>query len=202
MFNKNKRKLTIIILIISFFALLFTLSGGLFSRQFGKKFEIPAKEGEDGMIKVNDFRKGSEKLLYGMYFLDENQNYTITYYVPGNLFGITINNSEVKKTRSRLEKDLLKILGITKSDACKLKVSMFVPAYVNEQYAGTNYGLSFCPDGIPFDQTVSGGQAENSSASQSLSLLQKLINIFKNPLTVALGAALIIVAGIVLFARR
>ncbi|MFA6928053.1 MAG: hypothetical protein WC258_02200 [Patescibacteria group bacterium] len=126
----------------------------------------------------------------------------MAYYPEDQGFIIAILNPNIEDSRKEAEKEFIKLLGINKTEACNLTVELSVPYSINKEVSGKNYGLSFCPDGIPFDQTVSEGQAENSSASQSDSLLQKLMNIFKNPLTVALGAAFVIVAGIILFARR
>ena len=51
--------------------------------------------------------------------------------------------------RPQMEKDFLKTLGISEADACKLKVITNVPYDVNPDTAGIDYGLSFCPTGVP-----------------------------------------------------
>jgi hypothetical protein len=168
---------------------------------FTKKFSI-VTDGES--VKVNEFRRKDNLVSNNTYMIASNPHYEFRYFVPDNHFQGTIINDDYITARKKFEQDFLKILGINKSEACKLNVSLYMPFVRDQQLSKIiDFGLSFCPDGIPFNQTqTNGGQTDNSNSSQSTSLLQKLLNVFKNPLTVALGAAFVIVAGIILFARR
>jgi hypothetical protein len=161
-------------------------------------------QGTAGPVKVYNFFPHSEnKIDKNTFFIKEHSSYTISYFKPDSLFLITLENKNLLTARTSAEKEFLKQLKISKDAACELNLDMEVPDYIDNDLSGVNYNLSFCPDGIPFNQTqANGGQTDNSNSSQSTSLLQKLLNVFKNPLTVALGAAFVIVAGIILFARR
>ncbi len=57
----------------------------------------------------------------------------------------------VQKTRVQAEQALLEQLNISREDACKLTVHLNVLNGIDRRYdGGEDYGLSFCPNGIPF----------------------------------------------------
>jgi hypothetical protein len=76
----------------------------------------------------------------------------MAYYTQDQGFLIVITNKDIEPARKSAEAAFLKILGLEqeKEKACSLKVSLTVPFDVNAQASGTNYGLSFCPNGKPF----------------------------------------------------
>ena len=77
-------------------------------------------------------------------------DYYFDYYANDQLFIITLINKDIKTARENAEKDFLNTLQINQEQACKLNVQLGVPFSVNENAAGINYGLSFCPNGIAF----------------------------------------------------
>ncbi|MBU0732042.1 hypothetical protein KKC88_04140 [Patescibacteria group bacterium] len=103
-----------------------------------------------GMVYINDLlknpvRKAGQKSVV---FL-EKAEYTMSYYPlpePGE-FIISISFPNPNVVRPQMEKDFLEAVGISETDACKLKVSANVPYAVNPDTAGIDYGLSFCPGG-------------------------------------------------------
>ena len=114
------------------------------------KLILHAKNGED--IAVNDFYQNPQTRLLDEKkdaVLKEDRNYSIDYIAAGQSFGISLTGNNLRASRSAGEKDLLSILGVTKDQACKLNVSVSVPGSVNEDAAGTEFYLSFCPDGKP-----------------------------------------------------
>ncbi|MFA6494771.1 MAG: hypothetical protein WC246_00160 [Candidatus Paceibacterota bacterium] len=106
-------------------------------------FSIPTAQ---GAVTVNNFYQnavivaagGSEALVA------RNPGYDISYYQPDNSFAISISQKPVMAMRTQAEAAFLQKLGISQSDACKLKVTVGVPISVDQQYAGTDFGLSFC----------------------------------------------------------
>ncbi|MFA5360206.1 MAG: hypothetical protein WC349_04600 [Patescibacteria group bacterium] len=100
-------------------------------------------------IKINNIYKNSiEKFDSGVEF-KKNPDYLIDYYAPDQSFIIVITNPNIAEIRKKAEKDFLDTLNINQEQACKLTISVGVPFSVNENAAGINYGLSFCPDGKP-----------------------------------------------------
>lgn len=79
-----------------------------------------------------------------------NDDYSMNYFPKDKMFLIVIYNPDIEAGRNKAESNLLDILGATKEQACLLNVELKVPASVNSQAAGFNYGLSFCPSGKPF----------------------------------------------------
>ena len=112
------------------------------------KFEIKTKEGK---VTVNNIYQNPIKNLSqsGVRFL-ENESYIADFYPQDQGFLMVIENSDVQSARDMLEKDFLEVLGISEKEACKLKITLSVPFGVNEDLAGENYGLSFCPNGKKF----------------------------------------------------
>ena len=72
------------------------------------------------------------------------------YYTADQGFVISIEDVDVVSARSAVESNLISLLGISAEDACKLNVSLSVPRDVSTDLAGTNYRLSFCPNGVAF----------------------------------------------------
>ncbi|MFA6171285.1 MAG: hypothetical protein WCW77_01030 [Patescibacteria group bacterium] len=150
-------------------------------------------KGVSGFVKVYNFFPFSDnKLDKNTYFIKQNQDFTLSYFNPDSLFLITLENKDVRSARTKAENELLRSLKISRSAACKLNVDLEVPDYVDSGLSGVNYYLSFCPNGIPFSNTT----------TNSDTFAQKAINTLKNPLTAALIAAVLIIGGIILFARR
>jgi len=80
----------------------------------------------------------------------DTPEYRLFYYEPTQSFAIAILNSDVVQARALAERAFLEALGITQEQACQLRVSLGVVTWANEIFADKNYGLSFCPDGVPF----------------------------------------------------
>jgi hypothetical protein len=88
--------------------------------------------------------------------ISETKDYGIVYQI----FGPRLNNKyefvvlpytkPVESAVAKAEAALLENIGVSREDACKLNVRVGVADYVDPRYAGTNYGLSFCPSGNPF----------------------------------------------------
>lgn len=76
--------------------------------------------------------------------------YSIIFFEDKTAFTIIINARPLSETRTKAERALLEKLGITKEEACHLNVDLGVIASVDIDMSGRNFGLSFCPNGIPF----------------------------------------------------
>ena len=76
--------------------------------------------------------------------LVETSTYDIVYYTNGSSFNIGIIAPPVAQSIIDAQNELLKILGISQADACKLNVVVGAPASLDPNYAGKNLGLTFC----------------------------------------------------------
>jgi WD40 repeat protein len=79
--------------------------------------------------------------------------YHITFFTTEKewfLISLIDTCTDVRVTRRDAEQEFLKILDILPGDACKLVVRLHVSKDISYDLAGSDYGLSFCPDGTPF----------------------------------------------------
>ena len=122
------------------------------------KFSLPDKDAEKmiittnkGEIKTNNLYKNPiESLDKNGVLFEERDNFHSSFFPQDQGFLITVLDTDIEKGRREAEENFLQELGITKDEACKLKVDLGVPSFVNKDIAGQNYGLSFCPNGKPF----------------------------------------------------
>lgn len=103
-----------------------------------------------GSVTTKNFLKTAEDFGAGVYALSMMENYHINYYRPDNSFQIAILTRPAQTGRDQAEAALVEMLGITGQEACKLLVSLSVPFDVDPALVTKEFGLSFCPDGIPF----------------------------------------------------
>lgn len=98
-----------------------------------------------GAVATNNVYKNSLYPLSenGVAFND-NSDYYAAFYPQDQGFLIVLQNPDIKTARTKAEAEFIQTLGITKEQACLLKVSITVPAGISEQYSGKVYGLSFC----------------------------------------------------------
>ncbi|MFA4817776.1 MAG: hypothetical protein WC608_03615 [Parcubacteria group bacterium] len=123
-------------------------------------FVVPPKDSgkmvitiSQGSLEINNLYKNPVADLPGNgVAFKETNDYHMDFYPQDEGFIIAIQNPDIQTARDIAEVDFLQALGITKDQACSLKVTLGVPYNVNQQAAGQNYGLSFCPNGKSFNQ--------------------------------------------------
>ena len=99
----------------------------------------------DGKVVINNvYKNPTEKLSRNGVAFKDNNDYYMAFYPQDNGFLIVINNTDVVSAERKAESSFLDQLGITKEQACKLKVSITVPFDISEKYSGGIYGFSFC----------------------------------------------------------
>lgn len=74
--------------------------------------------------------------------------YIITYTAKTKYFNIVLTQEPIGEVRQNAEKYLMQILSLTEDQMCRLDYSVYTPTTVNDQYAGTNLGFSFCPNAV------------------------------------------------------
>jgi len=119
-----------------------------FIKPEGDRFEIKTPNGPVSISNV--YKKSIGDGGFNGVIFKNNTQYYIAYYPSPEGFIITIHNKDMEKARIAAETDFIKTLNISKEDACKLNVNLMVPLDINENIAGQNFGLSFCPDGKVF----------------------------------------------------
>jgi len=105
-----------------------------------------------GTVSVLNFYKNPQTRIIdpqGDADITETENYTTIFFPKFESFLITIEDGDIRKVRTEAEADFIKKLGITQEQACSLLVSVSVSRFADENAAGQDYGLSFCPNGIP-----------------------------------------------------
>ncbi len=102
-----------------------------------------------GAVHINNIFKNPQQVTPDKtsMLVSGTNGYDILYYAPDGSFLISISATPVTTIIAQAESAFLQLLGISKSDACKLKVQVSVPISVDPNYAGQNFGLSFCPGG-------------------------------------------------------
>jgi hypothetical protein len=110
---------------------------------------------EQGSVQTTDITKLPEikSIGDGTYSLDgtrsdKNAGFSLVYYKSDNSYAIAILNEPIAQNRIAASKYLLELLQISEADACKLNVYIGTIYSVNQQLAGQNLGLSFCPGAI------------------------------------------------------
>ncbi len=136
------------ILILILVSVYFALPGPDQKSSLNGKINIPA---QNGQIQTNDFHKTQVEQVAETSVLARTAGFEIVNYAVDNSFTITLSQKPLDKSRDEAEQKLLQILGVIPTEACKLKVAVFVPFSVDEKAAGIDYGLSFCPKGLPID---------------------------------------------------
>ncbi len=110
----------------------------------GATLDIPTPAGD---VKINDITQNPIQQVPDNIVFERSEKFSIVYYPEEKTFSINILAQPLKQSRDQAEAALLKDLGISVVQACKLTVTMFVPFDVDENLAGQDLGLSFCPSG-------------------------------------------------------
>lgn len=88
----------------------------------------------------------------GYYYLSGGLNPTAThapystfYNDTDQSYNVTLLAEPLSQYRKAAETELMQKLGINEVAMCRLRYSVNVPYWVDENYAGVNLGWSFCP---------------------------------------------------------
>ena len=81
-----------------------------------------------------------------------NPPYEIDYSGKDQSFGVTLYKEPLGQYRTQAEQDLMKRLGISQTDMCRIAYVLAVGPGVNETFAGKNLGFSFCPGATALPQ--------------------------------------------------
>ncbi len=76
--------------------------------------------------------------------LEDKTGFHIMYLSQFDQFLVTVLNPDFAVGRTQAERALLERTGTDEKTACKLNVKISTPAYVNAEYGGRTFGLSFC----------------------------------------------------------
>ncbi len=94
----------------------------------------------------NVYKEGKTLNTYGEIQVAKTPEYEILYEPADEAFLIGITSSPFESTRPYAESAFLKLLDITPTTACTLKVTITTPFFINPDHAGNNYRLSFCKE--------------------------------------------------------
>ncbi|MFA5870528.1 MAG: hypothetical protein WC842_01395 [Candidatus Paceibacterota bacterium] len=112
------------------------------------RFDIKTNTGIVSVVNV--YKKSVGDGGFNGTIFKDNDLYFIAYYPSPEGFIISIRSTNTEKVRLTAEGDFIETLKISKTDACKLNVSLSVPMSIDENLSGQDFGLSFCPNGKAF----------------------------------------------------
>lgn len=100
-----------------------------------------------GSVTMNNFYKNPALVVPGggTILIVTTSSYSLVYTVSDSSFTIALTSEPLAAARTAAEAGLLQALGISRADACRLNVSVYVPVSIDAERAGINFGLSFCP---------------------------------------------------------
>ncbi|HEY5581415.1 MAG TPA: hypothetical protein VIK56_09655 [Rhodoferax sp.] len=75
--------------------------------------------------------------------------YAISYIEQTGYFGIDLLKQPIGKARREAEQFLLRILGVTPNELCRLDYQLSTNWRVDQKYAGVDLSFSFCPGATP-----------------------------------------------------
>ena len=101
---------------------------------------------EKGGLAINNVIKSAKSVIGNNALVKETPDYDIVYVSESQNFVISFFGDNPQKSRSPAEEDFLSSLGISRDQACLLKVSVGVMPVKCRNAAGINFGLSFCPN--------------------------------------------------------
>lgn len=101
-------------------------------------------------IEINDiYSQPVDTLEHNGVTFAQTEDYIMTFFPEQQEFNVAILNPDISQGRKVFEEDFLRVLGITRQEACKIHIQVGVPYSVNPTATTANYGLSFCPNGVP-----------------------------------------------------
>ena len=96
----------------------------------------------DGIVTTKNFYLDALRIVEGLELvIEESDAYSISYLIPESAFYITVARSVAVE---EAEAALPALLGISRSDACKLKATVVIPLASGDSRSGKSYPLSFC----------------------------------------------------------
>lgn len=108
-----------------------------------------------GTVIIPDITKSDEaqNVGEGMYHFEAPASFpgapfAFLYSTRNNSFSISIESKPIAQNREIASRYILSLLKISETEACRLKVLVGVPYAVDENLAGKNLGLSFCPGSV------------------------------------------------------
>lgn len=72
--------------------------------------------------------------------------YVALYHPNDNAISLIITTSPFEDIRIIAEENLIDELGLSKEEACQIKVEVLTPSYANENESGVVFPLSFCSE--------------------------------------------------------
>ncbi|MDP3963008.1 MAG: hypothetical protein Q8Q39_00765 [bacterium] len=120
-----------------------------------KLSEIPDSDsvtldGIAGPVTIKNFyRTAANVITPDVVVVFNTDSYTIEYFGRDNSFGIVLLKKPLAASRQEAEAAFLEALAVSRPTACMLRVSLGVPYSVEPAASGTDFGLSFCGNGIP-----------------------------------------------------
>jgi hypothetical protein len=113
----------------------------------------PDRVSSGDAVPVNNPVAIGDELGGGAYEISGNGSgigvpFNITYFEEYDYYQIALEQEPLAEIRRAAEERFVSQLGVSEADACALAVSVRTRREVNDFYAGTELGLSFCPGSV------------------------------------------------------
>lgn len=108
------------------------------------------RNAEGAPVTVPDFRQFEQPERAGndLYQVAAGADFQILYFPNDSFFLVSLTAEPLSQARTNAEAALVSALRLTADEVCALAVSVQTSADVNEYYAGSDLGLTFCPNYI------------------------------------------------------
>ena len=97
-----------------------------------------------GAVTVNNFYKTALGAEDEFIIIAKNSNYEINYDTNDSGFDLDIKQPPFDANRASAEENFLSVLGVSKSDACKLTVAVEAEVAADPNSKRESFPLSFC----------------------------------------------------------
>jgi hypothetical protein len=87
--------------------------------------------------------------------ISSSPNYSFKYIFDGDQFQVFLLSKPLTQARKEAEEAVINKLSISKEDACKLRLFLYIPTSVDKDLGADeelSYGLSWCPGAYTFEE--------------------------------------------------
>lgn len=97
-----------------------------------------------GVVVKNIFRDAVDINNAGTVLVAREKQYQLSYYPADSRFILNILGSPFAVARREGEQAILRLLGVSDKDICRLNIEVTTPYFANPNEAGSRLNLSFC----------------------------------------------------------
>lgn len=116
-------------------------------REVKQTINLTTEDG--GSLVVNDFIHNGvtvpDTANPNEYLLAKKKNFSVSYNPTYQAFHIGLSDRPIGQARLDMEQFMLRTLGLTKNQLCRLTYFVMTTSYISPKYGGDDLRFSFCP---------------------------------------------------------